>query len=466
MGQGCSPCHPETEQHRHTGDDRNTTARGVCPWGGHAEGIEPDTLTGKPNRFNIHALSESAASQPSDDEFGYYGSTSNDDNDDSKTGSVTSRLTDADIETAYDGWKKAIEAGNETLATFYFEEYADIDMFQFRWDNGDSALHVAVQGKRARLVFFLLTQGCAVNEASLHSLDTALHYAVAARDEKTVDLLLKWDADAQCMNKKKITPIMLATQLRDQNIIGLLSRAMAERNGRGGVGDEAENEPQFVQQKTNADRLRELQLQMGANGSALEMLRHNESLSLVTGDEYEDETDRGSLSGKNRAQSEAELARLKITANSPFTKLGHPKNADRKHITDIVSAHQKPLPTLEAWLEKKKPGGMVPTYQRRWIVVRGAHMLWSSKQRTITNDADRKERKKFNGAIHLMTIEQVAGVRTNANNKFMVKAKDAKRSAMREYVFRCTNKRERDFWVMGLKEHKKQYQVISSYLGH
>jgi len=298
--------------------------------------------------------------------------------------------------------------------------------------------------------------------------------------EKTVDLLLKWDADPQIMNKRKVTPIMLATQMRDQTILGLLTRAMADRertanvnlNLRGsgdlmseGVRESEEREPRFVQQKTNADRLRDMQMQMGMGmGSALDVMRHTESISsLVTGDEYEDETDRNSLSGKSRAESEAELARLRVTANSPFTKLGH-QNPEK--VRDVLSGHHKPLPTLEAWLEKKKPGGMVPTYQRRWIVVRGAHMLWSSKQRSITNDADRKERKKFNGAIHLMTIEQVAGVRTNANNKFMVKAKDAKRSAMREYVFRCTNKRERDFWVMGLKEHKKQYQVISSYLGH
>ena len=110
----------------------------------------------------------------------------------------------------------------------------------------------------------------------------------------------------------------------------------------------------------------------------------------------------------------------------------------------------EPLPKLESWLEKKKPGTVVPTYQKRWVVVKGAHFLWSKKQRSIANDANREERKKFNGAIHLTTIEKIAPIQTSANNKFMVRAKDAKNDhEMREYVFRCTNKSERDFWCAG-----------------
>ena len=63
---------------------------------------------------------------------------------------------------------------------------------------------------------------------------------------------------------------------------------------------------------------------------------------------------------------------------------------------------------------------MIPTYQKRWIIVKGAHFLWSSKQRQIENDGNRKERKKFNGYIHLMTIEAIGPIDTSANTKFFV----------------------------------------------
>jgi len=88
------------------------------------------------------------------------------------------------------------------------------------------------------------------------------------------------------------------------------------------------------------------------------------------------------------------------------------------------------------------------------------------KLRAISNDANREERKKFNGSIHLTTIDKIASIPTSANNKFMVRAKDVKHgNEMREYVFRCQNKRERDFWAHGLKEHQRQYRQVMSYLG-
>lgn len=157
----------------------------------------------------------------SDDDYGYDGSTSRDD-EDSK--SISSKaLDDDEIEVAYDGWKKAIESGNETLATFYFEEYPNIDFFQFKWDNADSALHIACKTKKARLVFFLLTQGATVNEQNKDDGNTPLHHATYNRDEKIVDLLLKWDADPKVMNRNEESPITISSQWRDQTIYRMLA---------------------------------------------------------------------------------------------------------------------------------------------------------------------------------------------------------------------------------------------------
>eukprot|EP00483_Globobulimina_turgida_P004314 UN04323 len=166
---------------------------------------------------------------------------------------------------------------------------------------------------------------------------------------------------------------------------------------------------------------------------------------------------------KQQRESALELQANHLIGRNPFTPLGRRCTAMRRKRVE-VHLQQKPLPKLEAWLEKKKPGGVVPTYQKRWIIVKGAHILWSSKQRAIVNDADRKERKKFNGYIHLTTVRAISPIQTTNNTKFMVKAKDAKKGGLRDYIFRCPNKCERDFWVAGLKEHKKQYQVIMHYL--
>eukprot|EP01084_Bolivina_argentea_P135498 238747_1 len=245
--------------------------------------------------------------------------------------------------------------------------------------------------------------------------------------------------------------------------------------------------PNFNRLKTNADRFAALQLSVDvlraqASADAKDVLgiinekdvnklknkpdNYKRKKEQQIEDVIYNNANRASINEEEykQKQKELELAKGAITSRTPFGGLGYIPPEKRKEIVR-KNLNQKPLPNLEAWLEKRKPGGVVPTYQKRWIVVKGAHMLWSSKQRQIINDSDRKERKKFNGSIHLQTIETISSVKTTNNTKFMVKAKDAKKGSMREYIFRCQNKRERDFWVNGLKAHKKQYQIIMSYLG-
>jgi len=378
----------------------------------------------------------------------------------------TKALTDDDIESAYKSWKAAIEQGNETLAAFCVDEYPALDMFQFKWDNGDNALHVAVQQRHSRLVFYLLTNGCSVNEQNLLTQNCALHYAVRNADHKLVDLLLSWDADANLMNADKQTPIAMAQDLSDQNILDVLLEARAKLFG--DDDDEEEQPPRMVTlnvesspevpRRTTSQRMEEWTAKRQIRDEIIPTAESDQSDSeVLSGDEYEDATDGASYT---------DLDKVRIKNRNPFTKMGRQKTVEAKKIIND-SLKDTPLPKLEAWLEKKKPGGMVPTYQKRWIIVKGAHLLWSSKQRTIINDASREERRKFNGAIHLTTIEKVSPIQTSANNKFMVRAKDAKKdNEMREYIFRCQNKSERDFWVQGLKEHQRQYRKMMDYLSH
>ena len=130
----------------------------------------------------------------------------------------------------------------------------------------------------------------------------------------------------------------------------------------------------------------------------------------------------------------------------------------------VANKRDNPLPKLEGFLGKKQPNGM-KRYQRRWIVVKGAYILWAGKQIDIVNDASREERRKFRGSIHLMNIENIKPYASRQNNKFIVTAKDAKTGKMRDYQFETVNQLQRDFWVTGLKQHKQRYQTVMRCLG-
>lgn len=102
-------------------------------------------------------------------------------------------------------------------------------------------------------MFFLLTQGIGVNEQNIHSLDSALHYAVRNVDHKVVELLLNWDADPNIMNRSKESPMSMAQELNDQQVI---LDVLLEARAKDGRADEQDNtlnveEPEFHKKTTS-----------------------------------------------------------------------------------------------------------------------------------------------------------------------------------------------------------------------
>ena len=67
-------------------------------------------------------------------------------------------------ESIIEGFKHAIEMGNDSLIMHYIEdeEYEMIDFLDIKFKNGDNCLHTAVQNKQYNLIMYFLSQGVAV----------------------------------------------------------------------------------------------------------------------------------------------------------------------------------------------------------------------------------------------------------------------------------------------------------------
>lgn len=134
-------------------------------------------------------------------------------------------------------------------------------------------------------------------------------------------------------------------------------------------------------------------------------------------------------------------------------------------IHDITSKKNK-LPLLEAWLEKKQDH--VPyQWQRRWVIVKDSHILWSDTQRKIKDPKNAKERKKFNNSVSLMTISEIKPVtKSKSQRKFIiVVGRDGmKGNKKREYLWKCSTKDDRDNWVRGLQSHINHMHSIKAFL--
>ena len=104
------------------------------------------------------------------------------------------------------------------------------------------------------------------------------------------------------------------------------------------------------------------------------------------------------------------------------------------------------LPELSGWMEKKS-ASMMKTWQKRWVIVRRTHMLWSKKRQDTQNPLDPKERHKFNNSMTLLTIKAVRPVSSRRKRKFDVI------TPSKTYHFKCSTAKQRELWLHGLQLH-------------
>ena len=145
------------------------------------------------------------------------------------------------------------------------------------------------------------------------------------------------------------------------------------------------------------------------------------------------------------------LETLRISRTNPFSRLT--RQTTKKVLQDIndIAGKKDNLPVLEAWLEKKS-SSLGKGWQRRWVIVRGSHLLWSDIQRDIKNPKNAKERKKFNNSINIMSIKDVSPVtKSKSQRKFtLIVGTSGIKNKNKEYLWKCATTEDRDYWVNGL----------------
>ncbi|ETO16254.1 hypothetical protein RFI_21099, partial [Reticulomyxa filosa] len=129
---------------------------------------------------------------------------------------------------------------------------------------------------------------------------------------------------------------------------------------------------------------------------------------------------------------------------------------------ETIQQEQAKLPVLEAFLEKKQPRAPY-SWQKRWVVVKHGHMLWSDKQRDIVDASNSQERNKFNGQVSIMHIVEWGPIETRSNNKFYLIANTDK-AQKRRFEFKAVSEQDRDFWLKGIQAHINHEKKMIQYL--
>ena len=89
--------------------------------------------------------------------------------------------------------------------------------------------------------------------------------------------------------------------------------------------------------------------------------------------------------------------------------------------------------------------------------MKGQYILWNDVMRDVEDVNSEKERRKWNNYVDLKEISEVKpGESDKANRTFTFE--DTGGSG-KEYTWKCANRRERDFWMFGIKKYQKYYKA-------
>lgn len=346
--------------------------------------------------------------------------------------------------------------GNESLVMHFVREHADLNLLQTRFENGDDCVQIAVRNQSHKLLLFLLEQGVSPNRQNTKTGDTALHTAVQARDLKITSLLCRYEADARITNRNMETPLTLAIDSQDHDLVELLqpetqqvmrNSLVPPKHSTSLAEHYSSDLRELADAVVNSDMLDET-YEMPSNSSRMRHLYSEDAAYMSQFDEDEKQ----------------KLDAHRIATANPFTKIRR-QHTEKvlQHMVALTTAETE-LPTLEAWLQKKNTRGQ---WQRRWVVVKGSHMLWSDRQLPLTNPRDKQERDKFSGSVSVMNIAKVAlVVKGKTQRKFkVVLGRQTKRKRRTDYVWKCATPGDRNHWVEGIRKHIAQVKMMTNYLG-
>jgi len=359
------------------------------------------------------------------------------------------------------GFIKAFEDGNDGLAIHLADEYPELDMMSYEFENGENCLMMAVSHHNDKLVVFCLEEGIDVNAQNKKTEETALHMAVRLYNLRIAALLMNFGADPMIENKKDESAITIAHELDDFDMLELLKPEVLKQVRSISLEEVDQDEPPKM---LSAELAREADDILEEDDEPLVVKRPailDKKKSSKAGKTYEvDSHFEKALDNDPRARLKMEAQR--VQRNNPFTKLKRQNTVQALKAMQQIQQTTVQLPKLEGWLEKQRKKRGTKTYQRRWVVVKGSHMLWSDKQRTIHDPKSKKQRDQFNNYINIMSIRDILPVKTKSANKFSFVTGAGKQKM---YIWKAASTEDRDHWVKGLRMHQDHVKSMINYLG-
>merc|ERR1712083_674081 len=160
------------------------------------------------------------------------------------------------------------------------------------------------------------------------------------------------------------------------------------------------------------------------------------------------------------AEEQIALEKQKLANKNPFGGLKRQNTDALLSGMLAVSDANDNVPDLEGWLMKQMPSGK---WEKRWVVVKGAHILWNDKKLSIMDDRNAMERRQFRNDYNLLSLEKIEPVveddkqsKSKSQRKFQFRiGTRVKERKTLLYVWKADSEKNRNYWVSGLRQRKE-----------
>ena len=89
----------------------------------------------------------------------------------------------------------------------------------------------------------------------------------------------------------------------------------------------------------------------------------------------------------------------------------------------------------------------------------------SVEVRPLLVDAnDNEERLQWNGSLYLLHVKHITPMKSTAENKIELCRIDPRKKSEKTYIWKCASTEDRDFWVMGLRQHQQYIKDMIQYM--
>lgn len=156
------------------------------------------------------------------------------------------------------------------------------------------------------------------------------------------------------------------------------------------------------------------------------------------------------------------LRAQRVARDNPFGLHRRRTTAILDGLLELSEANNR-IPDLEGWLKSKNSKGK---YQKYFVAVKGAHILWAYKQTTITDTTDKAQRRRFRGHYNLYSVSRVKALTKGSNHRLkwsLSIGEECEDRPTKVFVWRAETEEDRDKWVQGLQQRK---QLLDSYCAY